>query len=320
MGATLFVFIEGREGRRQIEARLDKMDVRLDANLQAAADRMKGIGEDLQAVRHSAMQMLDVGKSISGLQDILRAPKLRGGLGELLLERLLEDILPLANYEFQRRFKNGEIVDAVIDLGVATVPVDAKFPLESFSRMASAETGDQQSKLRREFLRVVRGHVDSVAKYIRPDEGTFDFALMYIPAENIYYETIVKGELEMDGASLAEYALGKRVVPVSPNSFYAYLQAIALGLRGMHVEREALEILGRLGRLNGDFLRLKDDFRVLGTHLTHAKGKYDEVSQSMERLGDRLALTAAEGARELQPETAPGRPVERAREFGPQSD
>ena len=306
IGAIVLVIHEGREGRRRLEERLDRMDGRLDTNLQATADRMKTIGEDLQAVRDSATQILDVGKSISGLQDILRAPKLRGGLGEMLLERLLAQILPQANYEFQHRFRSGEAVDAVINLGVAQVPVDAKFPMESFVRMTSAETEEERARLRREFARVVRGHIDAVAKYIRPDEGTFDFALMYIPAENVYYETIVKGELEADGAGLHDYALDRRVIPVSPNSFYAYLRAIVLGLKGMRVERQAQEILGHLGRLKSDFDRFRGEFDVLGRHLTNAKNKYDDVHRAAEHFGDRLALPLAADQRQLP--TAEGEP------------
>ncbi|MEE8369842.1 MAG: DNA recombination protein RmuC, partial [Dehalococcoidia bacterium] len=299
VAALALVVHESREGRRRLEARLDRMDGRLDVNLQATADRMKTVGEDLQAVRASATQILEVGKSISGLEDILKPPKMRGELGEMLLERLLAQILPAAHYTFQRRFQSGEVVDAVIDLGVAQVPVDAKFPLESFTRMIAADTDEERARLRREFVRAVRGHVDAVAKYIRPDEGTFDFALMYIPAENVYYETIVKTELELAGGSIQEYALERRVIPVSPNSFYAYLQVIVLGLRGMHVERRADEILGRLGRLKNDYVRFQQEYGVLGRHLTNAKNKYDEVDKAMERFGDRLELPLAEAAEQV---------------------
>ncbi len=299
IGLLALVVYESRESRRRLEARLDRMDGRLDVNLQATADRMKTVGENLQAVTASATQILDVGKSIAGLEEILKPPKLRGEFGEMLLERLLAQILPEANYTFQRRFRSGEVVDAVIDLGVAQVPVDAKFPIESFTRMIAAETEEDRTRLRREFVRAVRGHVDAVAKYIRPDEGTFDFALMYIPAENVYYETIVKGEMELDGGSIQEYALERRVITVSPNSFYAYLQVIVKGLKGMHVEREADKILGRLGRLKNDYGRFQQEYGVLGRHLTNAKNKYDEVDKAVERFGDRLELPLAEASEQM---------------------
>jgi DNA recombination protein RmuC len=295
-----FVLWENREGRRALNERLDeqrralqervdRIDGRLDHNLENTANRMKEIGEELRGMRDSASQILDVGRSISSLQDILRPPKVRGGLGEMLLGRLLEQILPKANYDFQHRFRSGETVDAVINLGLAAVPVDAKFPMESFVRMSAAESDDERSRLRRDFVKAVKGHIDSVAKYIRPDEGTFDFALMYVPAENVYYEMIVLGDSDLDGG-LQEYALERRVIPVSPNCFYAYLRAIVLGLRGLHVERQAHEILGHLSRLKGDFTRFRGEFEVLGRHLTNARNKYDDLDRSVERFGDRLAL------------------------------
>jgi len=277
------------EQRRSLQERMERMDGRLDQSLENTASRMKEIGEELRGMRDSATQILDVGRSIASLQDILRPPKVRGGLGEMLLARLLEQILPRATYRLQHRFRSGEAVDAAIDLGLALVPVDAKFPLESFARMSAAESDEERNRLRREFVKVVKGHIDSVAKYIRPDEGTFDFALMYIPAENVYYEIIVKGEGETDGG-LQEYALERRVIPVSPNSFYAYLRALVLGLQGLRVEREAQQILGHLGRLKGDFDRFRGEFGVLGRHLTNARNKYDDLDRTVERFGDRLAL------------------------------
>jgi DNA recombination protein RmuC len=169
------------------------------------------------------------------------------------------------------------------------VPVDAKFPLESFQRMIASSEGEEQKKNKREFTRVVKGHIDSISgKYILPDEGTFDFALMYIPAENVYYETIIKDEGLGGERSLLSYALEKRVIPVSPNSFYAYLQAIALGLKGLQIEKKAQEIMQYLTRIRGDFNRFKDDYDTLGGHIERARKKYDDASKSLDRFGDKL--------------------------------
>jgi DNA recombination protein RmuC len=135
----------------------------------------------------------------------------------------------------------------------------------------------------------VKKHVDAIAtKYILPDEGTYDFALMYVPAENVYYETIIK-EDGGDEHQLFSYALEKRVIPVSPNSFYAYLQTILLGLRGMQVEERAQEILNTLARLRGDFERLQENFRVLGKHLTNASGSYTDTEKTMVKLDAKLS-------------------------------
>jgi len=254
------------------------------------ADTTKVFGEvkeSLGRLTQRAEQIQEIGQNISSLQDLLRAPKLRGGFGELLLERLLADTLPRDNYSFQYRFRNGETVDAVIRAGGHLVPVDSKFPLEDFERITAAESEEEQAALRRQFTRTIKKHIDDVTKYILPDENTFGFALMYIPAENVYYETILRGHEESE---IYSYSLQKRVIPVSPNSFYAYLQVITLGLKGLHIERAAQEILGRLGRLQGELADFQGDYETLGGHIRHAATKYDEASRKLARLGDKLQV------------------------------
>ena len=142
--------------------------------------------------------------------------------------------------------------------------------------------------MRRAFVTDVKRHIDTVAsKYILPDEGTFDFALMYIPAENVYYEIIVKDD-GVEGDSPATYAMGRHVIPVSPNSLYAYLQVIVLGLRGLSIEKDAREIQSRLTRLRGDVDKFRDAFDVVGKHLTNARNKYDEAAAGLDRVEAKL--------------------------------
>ena len=255
------------------------------------ADTTKVFGEvkeRLGELTQRTKEIQEVGKNISGLQEILRAPKFRGGFGELLLERLLADILPRDNYSLQYRFRNGEIVDAVIRIGQNLVPIDSKFPLEDFERIIKAESQEEQVALRKQFTRTIKKHIDDVTRYILPDENTFDFALMYIPAENIYYETILRGYAEE--SEIYSYSLQKRVIPVSPNSFYAYLQVIILGLKGLHIEKTARDILGHLGRLQGDLQDFQEDYDTLGGHIRHAAQKYDDAARKLTRLGDKLQL------------------------------
>jgi DNA recombination protein RmuC len=257
------------------------------------ADTTKVFGEvkeSLGELTQRTKEIQEVGKNISSLQDILRAPKLRGGFGELLLERLLADILPRSNYSLQYRFRNGETVDAVIQIGGNLVPIDSKFPLEDFERIITAESEEEQVALRRQFTRTIKRHIDDVTKYILPDEHTFDFALMYIPAENVYYETILRGQPEE--SEIYSYSLQKRVIPVSPNSFYAYLQVIILGLKGLHIEKTACDILGHLGRLQGDLQDFQEDYSTLGGHIRHAATKYEEAATKLTRLGDKLQLAS----------------------------
>ena len=240
-------------------------------------------------------EVLEKARSISSLEDLLRAPKFRGGLGEFFLGDLLAQILPPACYVLQHRFKSGEKVDAAIRVGASLVPVDAKFPLENFKRYIQEKEGREKESLRKKFVADVKKHIDDIAsKYILPDEGTYDFALMYIPAENVYYETILKDEALGEDKGLYSSAIQRRVIPVSPNSFYAYLQVIVYGLKGMQIEKSAQEIFQALSRLRGDLSRFRSDFQTLGSHLANAKSRFDEAEKRLEKFSDRLELASGE--------------------------
>jgi DNA recombination protein RmuC len=197
-----------------------------------------------------------------------------------MLEGMLSQTLPNDFYETQFTFRNGNRVDAVIRLAGGLVSIDAKFPMESFRRLTEAEEADRGRQVG-QFRRDMRRHIDAIAeKYICPGE-TLDFALMYIPAENVYYEIVLKADKEED---ILNYAWGKRVFPTSPNSFYAYLQIIALGLRGLQVEESAKLILDSLARLKGDFEKFADDYRLVGTHLGRALAKHSEGLPKLENI------------------------------------
>ncbi|MGD1147182.1 MAG: DNA recombination protein RmuC [Thermoanaerobaculaceae bacterium] len=258
----------------------------------------------LGQVAEMATRMESLGREIDELQGILKAPKLRGNLGESSLEEFFRQVLPPGFWETQYRFRDGQTVDAVIKLRGHLVPVDAKFPLESFQRMVAAEDDVARKTARKEFERSVKGRIDEIAdKYIRPGEGTFEFALMFIPAENIYYEVIIKDDSLGEGASLLAYATSRRVVPVSPNSFYAYLSTIVTGLKGMQVEARAREILAELGRLQTEFGKFAEAFRLVGRHLQSASGKYEEAEKLAGKVGDRLESVTGQ---EAPPEVAAG--------------
>jgi DNA recombination protein RmuC len=272
------------------------------------SDRVQEVQVRLAQLDEANKRILDVGRSIATLQELLRAPKIRGGLGEFLLADLLAQIMPAEYFTLQYSFQSGERVDAVIRLSQGLVPVDAKFPLENFQKSLMA----QEEGARKNFLKIfaadVKKHVEAVAnKYILPPEGTCDFALMYIPAENVYYEAFIKDEALGEGKSLREYAFEKHVIPVSPNSFYAYLHTILLGLRGLKVEESAREILRHLSGLRGQLARFQDEFRKLGKHLEQSKGSFDSAQRQLEKFSDKLA--AMETPPLLQtPEESPKQP------------
>lgn len=258
------------------------------------------VKKDLGKMEHVTRQVLEKAKSISNLEDLLRAPTFRGGLGELFLGDLLSQILPQAHFNLQYKFKSGEIVDAVVKIGTNLVPIDSKFPLDNFKKHLTAGNLKEKEDLRKRFVTDVKKHISDIAKkYILPDEKTFDFALMYVPAENIYYETILKDENYGDERSIFSYAIQKRVIPVSPNSFYAYLQVIVLGLKGLQIEKSAQSIYQSLTRLQGDLGRFKKDFEVLGAHLGNAKTKFEDADKRLDRFSDKLELVGAASDEEL---------------------
>ncbi|MGB6896921.1 MAG: DNA recombination protein RmuC [Dehalococcoidia bacterium] len=288
--------------RQEMNERLDRVQSNISHSLTSTSETIGDINKQLGQMYESTRQVLDVGKDISALQDLLKPPKLRGGFGEMLLEQLLSQVLPAEGYGLQHRFRSGEVVDAVIRLPEGMVPIDSKFPIEAFRRVLEAGTDEERARQRRSFVREVGNRIDEVAKYIRPDEGTLDFALMYIPAENVYYETIVG----VEGESPMTQALEKRVYLVSPNTFYAFLQALTRGLHIIRVEEHAREILGRLDQLKHDFSKFQSEFGVLGTHIGHAKNKYDELDKMADSFGGRLARPLEQEWAELPVSSAAG--------------
>lgn len=278
-----------RENSEVMERAQQTVGERLDNAARVVGNVQKSLGGLEEANR----RIYEVGKDIASLHEILRSPKLRGGLGELFLEDLLAQVLPPRHFSSQYSFRSGEKVDAVIRLGGSLVPVDSKFPLENFKRIIGSNLEEERARARRQFAADVKRHIDAIAvKYILPDEGTFDFALMYIPAENVYYETIIKDEAA-EGRTLSDYAMSKRVIPVSPNSLYAYLQAIVLGLKGMRIEESAKEILQCLAGLQGDFKRFRDEFALLGKHLSHAQSSHQSAEKRLEQFGHKLMAADA---------------------------
>lgn len=260
--------------------------------LDNAAKVINSVTNKLASLEESNKKIYDVGKDIVSLQEILRAPKLRGNLGEFFLGDLLAQIFPQENFSLQYKFKTGSIVDAVIHLRDGfMVPVDAKFPLENFKKLLVSEEENAIKKSKKLFISDVQKHIDTIAtRYILTDEGTLDFALMYVPAENVYYEMIIK---EQDEKSISQYALSKRVIPVSPNSFYIYLQAILMGLRGFQIEKSAKEILSTLGRLKSDFQSFNQDFALVGTHLQRAQNSYLSSEKRLGRFQEKLEVIEA---------------------------
>lgn len=283
---------------RQLHDQLEKNSSLLKDTHETYAKSVGALQHKLGELYEATQNMVLIGRDISSLQDILKAPKIRGGLGELFLGELLKQILPEDHFELQFGFENGTKVDAVIKLGQGLIPVDAKFPLENFQRFLTNTDEKERQTARKAFVSDVKKHVDDIAgKYILPAEGTFEFALMYIPAENVYYETIIKEDGQAE--SISSYAISRKVIPVSPNSFYAYLQAIVRGLKGLRIEKSAQLILESLGQMEQDFLKFSEEFEKLGSHLSHARGAYEKTEKRFMRLRNRLETIEGRRSGEL---------------------
>src|SRR5438876_2212909 len=280
-----------------MDRRLGELDSKVDRRLESTSQTASRIHERLGKVDEATTQMLERAKDLARLEQALRPPKARGGFGELLLENLLRDRLPPGAYQMQHTFDSGERVDAVVRVD-RDIPVDSKFPLDNFNRLVEAESENARTLAERQFARDVKQHIDAIGtKYIRPDEGTYDFAFMYIPVEAVYYE-LACGKT----GALLSYAHDRRVFPVSPTTFIAYLQVIALGLRGMQIEEQAHEVMAYVADLRRDFDRFADDFDKVGTHLGHAQSKYHEAGKRLDKFGTKLER-AVEEQDELDGET-----------------
>jgi len=270
---------------QQLQNSSGQIGQRLDTARQVIGEVREKLGE----LSKTSEQIHEVGKNIATLQEILRPPKLRGGLGEQFLGELLSQILPPEFYSLQYPFSSGERVDAVVRLGEKLVPIDSKFPLDNFRRIIECKTEEEKKSFKKIFYRDVKKHIDDIAsKYILPQEGTYDFALLYIPAENVYYEIITKDESFGEEKGVLNYALTKKVIPVSPNSFYAYLQVIVLGLKGLQIEKEAQKIQALLSGLKKDIGGFQEDFQLVGKHISNAMNKFEEARRRLDKFSFKL--------------------------------
>jgi DNA recombination protein RmuC len=267
----------------RVDRRLESLDGRLLSGQQSAGQTATQIVERLGKLDGTAAQMLQRANDLARLEQALRPPKARGGFGELLLGKLLADTLPADAYQLQFTFRSGERVDAVIR-AEKLLPVDAKFPLDNFERLVNSLEEAERALHEKAFARDVKVHVDAIAsKYVRPAENTFDFAFMYLPSEAVYYE-LVNGRT----GNLYAYSLSRRVFPVSPSTFHAFMLVILLGLRGMQIEQHAQEVMAYCAQLAKDFERFRGDFDTIGKHIGNAQSKYGEAERRLDRLETQL--------------------------------
>lgn len=196
---------------------------------------------------------------------------------------MLGQFLPKESFNLQYTFKSGEKVDAAIKTAGGIIPIDSKFPMENFRKMAEAPTDNEKKIYERDFVKDVKNHIDSIGKkYILTEEGTIDYALMYIPSEGVYYEVV-------NNQTLFDYSQKKRVLPVSPTTFYAYLRAILMSFEGQKIESRAKEILTALRAIQKDYEKTEENLGVLQKHLTNAYNMMGNVFTSFGTLGRKIS-------------------------------
>lgn len=270
--------------------RLEGIDNRMARSQSASTDLAQGIFEALGDVRRATAVVADQAKEFTALQDLLRAPPARGGLGEAMLEELLRQVLPPRAYATQHRFRNGAIVDAVVRAGGRLVCIDSKFPLTNFRALCDASSEAHRATAARAFAADVDRHVRAIAeRYVLPDEGTFDFAVMYVPAEGVYAEML---RLSHAGRPLFERALEAKVVPMSPLTLYGYLQTVLMGLNCLQIEENAARMLAFCARLQKDLELFAGEYETMGAHLTNARNRYEDGSRRLIRWRESLDRVA----------------------------
>ena len=259
------------------------------------SQRLDKAAEVIGNVQKSIGEMTELGRGMRELQEFLRSPKLRGQIGEAVLKDLLGQALPKQHFHLQYAFPSGEIVDAAIKLEQGIIPIDAKFPMENFRKMAKAEGEKERDIHRKVFVADVKKHIDAIStKYIQPSQGTLDFALMYIPSEPVYYEILT------NSPDLDDYAYRKRVRPVSPNTLYAYLRAIIMSLEGSKIEAKAGQILAALREIGAETEKFGSSLGVLTKHIKNAAASSDDVNSRFSRLSSKISTVQSIEAKDTR--------------------
>lgn len=254
----------------------------LQRNTESLNQRLDAAARVINQVQRNIGEMSEIGRGMKDFQEFLRSPKIRGNVGEQVLKELLVQMLPKQAFYLQYEFKSGEKVDAAIKTSGGIIPVDSKFPLENFRKMSASQSDLEKKEHNRAFIKDVKFHVDAISKkYIVTDEGTIDYALMYIPSESIYYEVV-------NDPDIFEYASNKRVLPVSPTTFYAYLRAILMSFEGQKIEARAREILVYIRAIQKDYAKVEDGISTLNRHLTNAYNMMSQVITGFGQLGQKI--------------------------------
>lgn len=279
-GENLFLMLQNQiqEMQRTMDLKLGESTKLLQQQFGESARIIREITQELTRVGEGQKQVVDIAKQLENLQDVLKNPKQRGVLGEYYLQTVLENVLPPGTFQMQYQFKDGTAVDAVIFVKDKLIPVDSKFSLENYNRLLETRDENEKRRLEVAFRADLKARIDETSKYIKPAEGTMDFAFMFIPSEAVYYDLLINkiGAVKSSTRDLIQYAVGdKKVIVVSPTTFLAYLQSVLQGLRALQIEESAKEIRKRVEELERHLFNYETYLKKLGAHLGTAVNAYN---------------------------------------------
>ncbi len=274
------------EWLKSTNSRIDQQNKNIVSTLQSSTkdlnERLDNAAKFISSVQKNIGEMSEIGRGMKELQDFLKSPKLRGNIGEQILKELLSQMLPKQSFFLQHTFKSGVTVDAAIKTSSGIIPVDSKFPMENFRKILISKNNEEKKQANMEFEKDVKKHIDDISKkYILAEEGTIDYALMYLPSEAIYYEVV-------NNPKLFDYASSKRVLPVSPMTFYAYLRTILMSFEGQKIEKQAKQILQLIRAIQKDYLKTEDNLSTLQKHLNNAYNQMSNVMSNFVLLGQKI--------------------------------
>ncbi len=290
---------------RRLDSSKGEMADTMQRQFSESAKIIRDVTERLTKLDETNRQVVDFADQLKSLQDILKNPKQRGVLGEYYLESLLKNVMPPGTFEMQYKFKDGVIVDAVVFVKDKIIPIDSKFSLENYNRILEENDPTRHAELEKVFKQDLKNRIDETSKYIKPEEGTMEFAFMFIPAEGIYYDLLINkvGVIKSNTQDLIQYAFKeKKVIIVSPTSFLAYLQTVLQGLKALQIEESAKEIRKRVENLGKHIGSYEEYMKKLGSHLGTTVNMYNSAYKELAKI-DKDVLKISGTSAEIEPQS-----------------
>lgn len=290
--------------QQQLSQVQNQLDKKVSDQFKASAGIIKDVTEKLTKLEDTNKQVIGITEQLQGLEHILKNPKQRGILGEYYLETLLKNLFSPNQYQMQYKFKDGDLVDAVIFVkDKKIIPIDSKFSLENYNKIIKAKSELEKKSLEKQFKMDLKNRIDETAKYIKPNEGTMDFAFMFIPSEGIYYDLLINqiGTVKVNTRDLIEYAFReKRVIIVSPTSFAAYLQTVLQGLRSLEIEESVKDIVKNIENLNKHLLAYDEYFGKVGSNLSTTVNSYNTAYKELKKVDKDIAKISSKKTKNIE--------------------